>query len=69
MAALDKTIARRVRLAVEHFAATGAGNVRKLQGIDPPEHRLRVGDYRVRFELAADTIRILRVRHRREVYR
>ncbi len=60
MAALDKGIARRLKQAVERFAATGAGNVKKLQGIDPPEYRLRVGDYRVRF---------LRVRNRREAYR
>ncbi|HUP03633.1 MAG TPA: hypothetical protein VMU19_06570 [Bryobacteraceae bacterium] len=43
MAALDREIARRVKQAVERFAATGAGNIRKLQGIEPPEFRLRVG--------------------------
>lgn len=69
MAALDKGVARRVKQSVERFAATGAGNVRRLQGIEPPEHRLRVGDYRVRFHLDPDTIRILRVRNRREAYR
>lgn len=69
MAALDKGIARRVKQAVERFAGTGAGNVKKLQGIDPPEYRLRVGDYRVRFELDSETIRVLRVRNRREAYR
>jgi mRNA-degrading endonuclease RelE of RelBE toxin-antitoxin system len=51
MAALEKVIARRIKQAVERFAGTGAGNVRKLQGVDPPEYRLRVGDYRVRFDL------------------
>jgi ParE toxin of type II toxin-antitoxin system, parDE len=40
--------------------------VNKLQGIDPPEYRLRVGDYRARFKLDGETIRILRVRNRRE---
>ena len=69
MASLDKGIARRVKRAVERLARTGAGNVRKLQGIDPPEYRLRMGDYRVRFEVDAETVRILRVRHRREAYR
>jgi mRNA interferase RelE/StbE len=69
MAALDKGIARRVRQSVERFAETGAGSVKQLQGIDPPEFRLRVGDYRVRFHLDGDTMRILRVRNRREVYR
>ncbi len=69
MAALDKGIARRVKQAVERFAETGAGNVKRLHGIDPPEYRLRVGDWRVRFHLAEETIRVLRVRNRREAYR
>ena len=73
MAALDKTTARRVQRAVERFAATGAGNVKRLQGIDPPEFRLRVGDWRVRFRQdqrpEQHVIRILRVLHRREAYR
>ena len=69
MAALDKAIARRVKQSVERFAESGAGNVRRLQAIDPPEFRLRAGDYRVRFHLAGGTLRVLRVRHRREAYR
>ena len=69
MAALDKGIACRVKKAVERFAATGAGNVKRLQDIDPPEYRLRVGDYRVRFELDRGMMRVLRVRNRREAYR
>jgi mRNA interferase RelE/StbE len=69
MAALDKGIARRIKQAVERFVRTGSGNIKKLQGIDPPELRLRVGDYRVRFELDSETVRVLRVRHRGEAYR
>ena len=69
MAALDKGIARRVKRAVERFAETGAGNVKRLQSIDPPEFRLRVGDWRVRFHQDGETIRVLRVRNRREAYR
>ena len=60
MAALDKSIARRIKQAVERFAETGVGDLKKLRGIDPPEHRLRVGDYRVRFHLGADTVLVLR---------
>ena len=69
MAALDKGIARRVKQVVERFADTGAGNVKRLQGVDPPEYRLRVGDYRVRFHLESETIRLLQVRNRREAHR
>jgi mRNA-degrading endonuclease RelE of RelBE toxin-antitoxin system len=69
MAALDGGIARRVKQTVERFANTGVGNVKRLQGIDPPEYRLRAGDYRVRFHLEGATIQVLRVRNRREAYR
>lgn len=33
------------------------------------QYRFRVGDYRVLFDVEGDTIVILRVQHRREVYR
>jgi mRNA interferase RelE/StbE len=69
MAALDKGVARRIKQAVERFAATGVGNVKRLQGVAPPEYRLRVGDYRIRFHLDNETVGILRVRNRREAYR
>jgi len=69
MAALDEGVARRVQQAMERFARTGAGNVKRLQGIEPPEFRLRVGDWRVRFHRESEIIRVLRVRNRREAYR
>lgn len=60
--------------ALERLAATERGNVERLKGIDPPEYRLRVGDWRVRFcykdvgtvELGISVVRVL---HRREAYR
>lgn len=69
LAALDKATARRINEAIERLAQTGLGDVKKLQGIDPPEHRLRVGNYRVRFYQDDESIRILRIRNRREAYR
>ena len=69
MGALDKGMARRVKQAVERFSEAGSGDVKRLQGINPPEYRLRVGDYRVRFHRDKETIRVLRVRNRREAYR
>jgi mRNA-degrading endonuclease RelE of RelBE toxin-antitoxin system len=44
LATLDRPVARRVFRAVERFAQTGAGNVKRLQGTHPPEFRLRSGD-------------------------
>jgi mRNA interferase RelE/StbE len=69
LAALDKALVRRVKAAIERFALTGTGDVKKLQGIDPPEFCLRIGDWRVRFDLAGDILRILRVRNRKDAYR
>ena len=60
---------QRVKQAVEPFAEIGVGNIKRLQGIDPPEFRLRVSDYRVRFHRDSETLLILRVRNRREAYR
>ena len=69
MVGLDKGIARRVKQVVERFAETGSGNVKRLQGVDPPEYRLRMGDYRVRFHVEGETVQVLRIRNRREAYR
>ncbi len=43
---------------------------RKLQGLDN-EYRIRIGDYRVRYEINDKTLTIiiLSCRHRREVYK
>ncbi len=51
------------------YLATGEGDVKRLQDIVPPEFRLRVGDYRLRFHDLGDSILVLAVKHRREAYR
>lgn len=70
MARLDPQIRRRVLAAVRRFAVSGQGVVRSMAE-SPNQYRLRVGDWRVRFHHVEDsaTIRIVRVGHRREVYR
>lgn len=49
------------------------GHIRRSKGAESEyrthEYQLRVGDYRARFELEKDIMRILRVRNRREAYR
>jgi mRNA interferase RelE/StbE len=45
-----------------------SGDVKKLTNFTP-EYRLRVGDYRVLFEIENKSIIVYMVRHRREVYR
>ena len=44
------------------------GNVKHLTDFIP-EYRLRVGDYRVLFEIEGDRVVVYRIRHRKDVYR
>ena len=44
-----------------------SGDVKKLTNFTP-EYRLRVGDYRVLFEVEADKIVVYRVPHRKDAY-
>jgi len=67
--AIDRATALDILHKIDRFALTSEGDVKQLQGIDPPVFRLRVGDYRVRFHDEADTITILTVKHRSEAYR
>ncbi len=67
---LDNRLIDRVADAVERYAQTGAGDIQRLQGISPPERRLRVGDWRVRFAFAtaSHAIIVLRVALRGSAY-
>jgi len=61
--------AMRILEGLARYAVHDEGDVRQLTGIDPPELRLRIGDYRVRFHNHGDWIEILRVLHRSQAYR
>lgn len=66
---LDPQVRLRVISALERLAATGAGDVVRLVGVDPPEWRLRVGDWRVRFQIRAPSgVLVLRVLPRDKAY-
>jgi mRNA interferase RelE/StbE len=63
---LSPQIKDRIRKKLEAFAATGHGDVKKLKG--QPGARLRVGDWRVIYYKEAETIVVVAVGHRREIY-
>jgi mRNA interferase RelE/StbE len=67
--AIDQPTAMRILHTLARYLASGEGDVKRLQDIEPPELRLRVGDYRVRFYDYAGSIVVLSVKHRREAYR
>ena len=67
---LDRATRLRVAAAIQRLIVTNTGNIKKLHGIDPPEYRLRVGDWRVRFSQPdSDTVCINRVQDRKVAYR
>jgi mRNA-degrading endonuclease RelE of RelBE toxin-antitoxin system len=67
--AIDQITALRILHGIARYLATGEGDVQRLQNVEPPEFRLRVGDYRVRFHDLGDSILVLAVKHRRDAYR
>jgi mRNA interferase RelE/StbE len=58
---------RRTVARIEGLRDTLAGDVKKLTNFTP-EYRLRVGNYRVLFEIEGATVVIYRVLHRKDAY-
>ncbi len=72
LARLDGVQERRIRGAVERLAQTDHGDVKRLTDVDPPEYRLRVGDWRVRYAKLPEpesALVVLRVLPRNQAYR
>jgi len=65
---LPSRIQTRILARIEEMSNDLKGDVKKLTHL-MPEYRLRVGDYRVLFEIEERMIVIYRIRHRREAYR
>jgi hypothetical protein len=57
LAGLDRATRLRIAAALQRLVQNNAGNIKKLQGIDPPEYP------------DSGTIRVNRVLNRREAYR
>ena len=68
MEGLSSRMRARLLARIEEMSNDLKGDVNRLN-IFTPEYRLRVGDYRVLFEIEGERIVIYRIRHRREAYR
>jgi mRNA-degrading endonuclease RelE of RelBE toxin-antitoxin system len=66
---IDRESAMRVLIALTHYGESGVGDIKALAGEWDGYFRLRTGDFRVIFQITADAIVIVRVRHRSDVYR
>ena len=58
----------RVLEKIEALRNDLAGDVKRLTNFTP-EYRVRVGDYRVLFEIAGATVVVYRVLHRKDAYK
>jgi len=65
---IDQANAIAILRKLDRFERTGVGDVRKLVDVQPPELRLRHGDFRVRFYTTTKTIEIISVTNRKNSY-
>jgi mRNA interferase RelE/StbE len=63
---LPADVRRRLNAKLLIFAQTGQGDVKRLKGRSGS--RLRVGDWRIIFYTGGNTIVVVAVGHRREIY-
>ncbi|MBS3078587.1 type II toxin-antitoxin system RelE/ParE family toxin [Candidatus Pacearchaeota archaeon] len=63
----ESIISRRIFKKVDELSGNPfSKDIKRLKGCD--NFRLRVGDYRVIFSIEQDTIQILKVGHRKNIY-
>lgn len=67
--ALDKNVKQRIGKALLRYEPHPLKHAESLKQSELGSCRFRVGDYRVVFDLEGDEIVVLRVGHRREIYK
>ncbi|MDQ2100631.1 MAG: type II toxin-antitoxin system RelE/ParE family toxin [Tychonema bourrellyi B0820] len=67
LASLPAEVQSRVLTKIELMQNNLTGDVKRLTNYTP-EYRLRVGDYRILFEIEEDILVIYRVKHRKDAY-
>ncbi|GIW56152.1 MAG: toxin RelE [Nitrospiraceae bacterium] len=65
---LPKSAQRRILAKIERLGNDLAGDVKRLTDFTP-EYRLRVGDYRVLFEVEESTVVVYGILHRKDAYK
>jgi len=66
---LDKTLQNRIVSKLKEYSSDPFSHSRKLTDIAIGNYRFRIGDYRVVFDIEKENIVILRIRHRKDIYR
>jgi len=65
---IPKKELKRIFDKIEVLKENMTGDVKHLTNTEP-EYRLRVGDYRVLFEVKDEVIVVYRIKHRKDIYR
>ena len=66
---LDNTIKKRVGTVLLKYKENPLDFAEALKNSDLGTYRFRIGDYRVIFDIARNDVVVLRVGHRREIYK
>lgn len=66
---LDKVAKKKIRLKIENYSLSPTKFSKKLINSKIGTFRWRAGNYRIVFDMTKDSIVILRVGHRREIYK
>ncbi|MBA2494290.1 MAG: type II toxin-antitoxin system RelE/ParE family toxin [Acidobacteria bacterium] len=65
--AINRDDAERILVKVRAMENNLAGNVKHLTDFEP-QYRLRVGDYRILFDIENDSVIVYHIKHRREAH-
>lgn len=68
LSSIPKKNAQQIADAIFALGKSFKGDIKKLTNFSP-EYRLRVGDWRILFEVSENKIIIYRILHRKEAYR
>ena len=66
---LNSMVQTRVLIALETMKMNPFFNAKKLVNASVGIFRMRIGDYRLRFDVVGQDIYLYRIRHRKEVYK
>jgi len=65
---IPQSLRRRTEAAIETLKKDPFRG-RKLQGVETGQWRIRIGEYRVRYDVVGNDIVLHRIRHRKDIYR
>lgn len=66
---LDRVVKKRIKKKIEEYATDPIKSAKKLLHPKIGSYRWRIGNYEVMFDVNKTTIIVLRVGHRREIYK